>query len=72
MTIIKWIYTTTTTTIMIMMIIITTWLRVGRLESEFESRYGQEFSFFHVVQTDPGSHPVSYAMVTEGSFPGVK
>jgi hypothetical protein len=27
--------------------------------SEFESRWGQEFSLLHVVQTDFGAHPVS-------------
>jgi hypothetical protein len=40
--------------------------------SEFESRWGQEFSFLHVVQTGSGAHPVSYPMGTGGSFPRVK
>jgi hypothetical protein len=38
----------------------------------FESRWGQEFLFLHVVQTDSGVHPTSYAVGTGGSFPGVK
>jgi hypothetical protein len=33
-----------------------------------ESRYSQEFSFLHVVQTGSGAHPVG----TGGSFPGGK
>jgi hypothetical protein len=28
-------------------------------ESEFESRYGEMFSFLHVVQTCSGAHPTS-------------
>jgi hypothetical protein len=40
--------------------------------SEFESRWGQEFSLLHVVQTGSGAHPASYPMGTGGSFPGVK
>jgi hypothetical protein len=40
--------------------------------SEFASRYGQEFSLLHVVQTSPGAHPTSYPMGTGGSFPGDK
>jgi hypothetical protein len=41
--------------------------------SEFESRKGKDFSPVHVVQTDSGTHPASYLMRTEGSFPrGVK
>jgi hypothetical protein len=36
------------------------WLRAGRPKgSEFESRYGQEFSLLHVVQTGSGVHPNS-------------
>jgi hypothetical protein len=30
--------------------------------SEFETRYGQEFSLLHVVQTGSGVHPTSYPM----------
>jgi hypothetical protein len=37
--------------------------------SEFESRWGQEFSLLHVVQTGSGAHPASYPMGTGGSFP---
>jgi hypothetical protein len=33
-------------------------------ESKFESRYGQERSFLHVVQTGFGVHPASYPMGT--------
>jgi hypothetical protein len=33
-----------------------------------ESRYGQEFSLLHVVQTGSGAHP-NYPMGTGGSFP---
>jgi hypothetical protein len=40
--------------------------------SEFESRYDQECSLLHVVQTGYGVHPISYPMGTAGSFPGVK
>jgi hypothetical protein len=40
--------------------------------SEFESRYGQEFSLLHVVQTGYGVHPASYPMGTRGSFSGGK
>jgi hypothetical protein len=40
--------------------------------SEFESRYGQEFSLLHVVQTGSGAHPASYPMGTGGSFHGGK
>jgi hypothetical protein len=39
-------------------------------KSEFEFRYGQEFSLPHVVQTGSGAHPASYSMGTEGSFLG--
>jgi hypothetical protein len=41
-------------------------------ESEFESRYWQEFSLLHVAQTGSGVHPTSYPMGTGGSFPGGK
>jgi hypothetical protein len=40
--------------------------------SEFESRWGQEFSLLHVVQTGSGVHPASYPMGAGGSFPEVK
>jgi hypothetical protein len=40
--------------------------------SEFESRWGQEFSLLHVVQTTSGAHPVSYPIGKGGSSPGVK
>jgi hypothetical protein len=40
--------------------------------SEFESRWGKEFSLFHVVQTGSGVHPTSYSMCTGGSFPGIE
>jgi hypothetical protein len=40
--------------------------------SDFESRYGQEFSLVRVVQTGSGVHLTSYSMGTGGSFPGVK
>jgi hypothetical protein len=36
--------------------------------SEFESRYGQEFSLLHVVQTGSEVHLISYPMDTGGSF----
>jgi hypothetical protein len=36
---------------------------------KFESQYGQEFSFLHIVQTGSGVHPASYPMGTGGSFP---
>jgi hypothetical protein len=32
----------------------------------------QEFSLFHVVQTDPGVHPISYTMSTGGFSSGMK
>jgi hypothetical protein len=38
--------------------------------SEFEYRWGQEFSLLHVVQTDSGAHPASYPTGTVGSLPG--
>jgi hypothetical protein len=37
--------------------------------SEFERRWGQEFSLPHVVQTGFEVHPTSYSMGTGGSFP---
>jgi hypothetical protein len=40
--------------------------------SEFESRYGQELSLLHVVQTGSGVHPTSYPMGMGALFPGVK
>jgi hypothetical protein len=40
--------------------------------SEFESRWGQEFSHLQVIQTGSGVHPTSYPMGTGGSFPGGK
>jgi hypothetical protein len=39
---------------------------------EFESRYGKEFSFLHVVQTGSGANPASYQMGTGGLFPRSK
>jgi hypothetical protein len=41
-------------------------------ESEFESRWGQEFSLVHIVQTGSEVHPTSCPMGTGGSFPGGK
>jgi hypothetical protein len=41
-------------------------------KSEFEFRWGKEFSLFHVVQTDSENHPVSYPMGTGTSFLVVK
>jgi hypothetical protein len=41
-------------------------------KSELESRYGQEFSILHVVQTDSGGHPTSYPLGTGALSPGVK
>jgi hypothetical protein len=40
--------------------------------SEFESRWKQDLSFLHVVQTGSGAHPASYPMGTGGFFPGGK
>jgi hypothetical protein len=45
------------------------WTTLG---SEFESRYGQEFSLLHVIKTDCGAQPASYLMGNGDSFPGVK
>jgi hypothetical protein len=39
---------------------------------EFESRWWQEFSLLHVVQTGSGAHQTSYRMSTGGSSSGVK
>jgi hypothetical protein len=39
--------------------------------SEFESRYGQEFSLLHFVQTCSEGHPASYLKATGVSFLGV-
>jgi hypothetical protein len=39
---------------------------------EFESQSGQEFSIFHVVQTDTGAHPTSYQMGNGAISLGVK
>jgi hypothetical protein len=36
----------------------------------FESRWRQDFSLLHVVQTGSGAHPASYSMDTGSSFPG--
>jgi hypothetical protein len=36
--------------------------------SEFDSRWGQEFSLLYVVQTDSGVDPTSYPMGTGVSF----
>jgi hypothetical protein len=38
--------------------------------SQFESRYGLEFSFLHVDQTGSGIQPTSYTMGTGGSTSG--
>jgi hypothetical protein len=40
--------------------------------SEFESRYGLEFSLLHVVQTGSGIHPTSYPMGTGAISFGAK
>jgi hypothetical protein len=32
----------------------------------------RDFSLVHNIQTGSGAHPTSYAMTTEGCFPGVK
>jgi hypothetical protein len=45
------------------------WMTKG---SEFESRWGQEFSLIHVIQTGSGAHPASYPMGTGALPPGVK
>jgi hypothetical protein len=38
-------------------------------KSEFESRWGQEFSLLFVVQTGSGAHPTSYPIGTGDSSP---
>jgi hypothetical protein len=40
--------------------------------SEFESRWGQEFSLLQIVQNGSEVHPTSYPMGTGGSFLGGK
>jgi hypothetical protein len=45
----------------------TDWTTEG---SEFEPRWGQEFSLLHVVETGTGVHPASYPVGTGNSFPG--
>jgi hypothetical protein len=40
--------------------------------SDFESRFVQEYSLLHFVQTGSGTHSASYQMSTGGPFPGVK
>jgi hypothetical protein len=40
--------------------------------SDFESRKGQDFSPFPVVQTGSGAHSASYTVGIGGSFPGIK
>jgi hypothetical protein len=39
------------------------------LNTEFESRWSQESSRLHVVQTGSGAHPRSHAMSTGGNRP---
>jgi hypothetical protein len=39
---------------------------------EFESREGNNFSLFHIVQSGSGVHATSYKMSTGDSFWGVK
>jgi hypothetical protein len=38
--------------------------------SEFESRYGQDFSPLHLFQTGSGAHPAPYRMGTEDKAAG--
>jgi hypothetical protein len=40
--------------------------------SEFEARYVQECSLFHIIQTGSTAHQTTYRMGTGGSFPGGK
>jgi hypothetical protein len=40
--------------------------------SEFESRWGQEFSLLQIVQNGSEVHPTSYPMGTGALSPGVK
>jgi hypothetical protein len=37
---------------------------------EFESRWGQEFSPLHIIQTGSGAHPACYPMCTRGGGGG--
>jgi hypothetical protein len=39
---------------------------------EFESQWGKNFSFLHVIQTSFGAHPASHPMSTGGYFPRSK
>jgi hypothetical protein len=39
---------------------------------EFESRWGEEFSILHVVQTGSRVYETSYPMGNRGFFPGGK
>jgi hypothetical protein len=47
----------------------TGWMTEG---SVLGSRYGQEYSLLHVVQTGSGVHQTSHTMGTGGSFLGGK
>jgi hypothetical protein len=38
--------------------------------SEFESRWGQDFSLLRAIRTISEAHPTSYPLDTEGSFSG--
>jgi hypothetical protein len=49
--------------------IATSWTTEG---SEWQSRWGQEFLFLHLVQTCSGVHSTSYPMGTGALYPGVK
>jgi hypothetical protein len=40
--------------------------------SEYESRWWQEFSLLHSIQTGSGAHPASYPISTGDLSPGVK
>jgi hypothetical protein len=40
--------------------------------SEFEYRWGEEFSLVRVLQIGSGVHPTSYPMSIGDSFPGGK
>jgi hypothetical protein len=40
--------------------------------SEFESRYGKEFSLFQVIEIGSGVHQTSYPVRIGGFSPGVK
>jgi hypothetical protein len=39
---------------------------------EFEPWSSEEFPILHIVKTDSGAHPISYAMVNGPPSPGVK